>query len=228
LHGKAIGSATKLDKEIIKISQSRFYSTTRMKHFQARPLAIEVFILAGGLGSRMGRDKSRLRLVGRTMPGHIQKTIAAMGLKARTIRQDAVARCGPIGGIYTALKISRADVVMFLACDMPFVSARFLDKFLRGLRPADPALMAGNEDGFAGFPMLLRTVPCLPLVSRQIEQGQLSLQSLARTVKARLFRPSRDEAAQLQNINTPSDLERARIQMQMRFRGRTAKLERHT
>src|SRR5206468_11629485 len=83
----------------------------------------EICILAGGLSSRMGRDKSRLHMGGRTLLAHIRRTAKMIGLPHRIIRRDLVVHCGPVGGLYTALVASRADATLFLSCDMPFVSA---------------------------------------------------------------------------------------------------------
>src|SRR5262245_26747021 len=83
---------------------------------------LEICILAGGLSKRMGRNKSRLSLGNITMLGHIRKTAEATGLPVRVIRRDCVPKCGPLGGIYTALKTTEADAILFLACDMPLVT----------------------------------------------------------------------------------------------------------
>src|SRR2546430_17716334 len=88
--------------------------------------SIEICLLAGGQSRRMGRDKSRLKLGRRTLLGHIRAEAKTLGLPVRVIRRDLVPRCGPLGGIYTALKSTRADGVLFLACDMPFVRAALL------------------------------------------------------------------------------------------------------
>jgi molybdopterin-guanine dinucleotide biosynthesis protein A len=74
----------------------------------------------------MGRDKARLRLGQRTMLGRIRVAARATGLPVRVIRRDAVPRCGPLGGIYTALQSTRAEAVLFLACDMPFVTPELI------------------------------------------------------------------------------------------------------
>ena len=94
----------------------------------------EIVILAGGLSSRMGRDKSRIRLGRRTILGHVRAIAAQLHLPVRVLRRDALPRCGPLGGIYTALTRSRADAVLFLACDMPFVSPAFLKQMLKIFR----------------------------------------------------------------------------------------------
>ena len=96
-----------------------------------------VCILAGGLSQRMGRDKSRLRLGSHTLISHIRATLKDSGWPVRVLRRDVVDRCGPLGGIYTALCTTRAEVVIFLACDMPFVSVVWLQRLRRGLRKKD-------------------------------------------------------------------------------------------
>src|SRR5882724_1066931 len=100
----------------------------------------EICILAGGLSSRMGRDKSRLRLGGRTLLAHIRATAKTVGLPHRIIRRDLVVHCGPMGGLYTALMTSRADATLFLACDMPFVSAGLLEMLVRKAEHNENAL----------------------------------------------------------------------------------------
>jgi molybdopterin-guanine dinucleotide biosynthesis protein A len=172
-------------------------------------LNVEAFILAGGLSSRMGRDKSRVRLGGRTLTGHIRATLRGLGLKARLIRKDSVKRCGPIGGILTALETSRMDCVLVLACDMPFVSEALVRKVVAALRTSDKAVFA-SANRLAGFPLLLRREACLPIVRRQIERGDFSLQSLARVVRARVLDPAERLGRDLFNVNSPDELRAAR------------------
>src|SRR5215213_7030364 len=101
-----------------------------MKHARLERL-LEICILAGGLSSRMGRDKSKLRLGGKTLLSHVRKTAGTLDLPVRVVRRDLVPRCGPMGGIYTALKTTSAEAVLFLACDMPQISSALLKKLLQ-------------------------------------------------------------------------------------------------
>src|SRR6188768_3177380 len=95
-----------------------------------KPAAInsEIAILAGCRSSRMGQNKSRLRLGKRTLLGHVRATAERLRLPVRVIRKDLVPGCGPLGGIHTALKTSRKQVILFLPCDTPFVSLALLEK----------------------------------------------------------------------------------------------------
>jgi molybdenum cofactor guanylyltransferase len=183
-----------------------------MKAASKQHLNVEVCILAGGLSTRMGQDKSRLRLGQQTMLGHIRATARQLGFSVRAIRRDKVMRSGPIGGIYTALRSSKADAVLFLACDMPFVSVDLLECMIRKLPPSRNAHFA-SEGKLVGFPCILRRENCLPLVSQQIAKSEFSLQALARVLRAKMLRPPRSGSTELTNINTPSELEAARLRM---------------
>lgn len=171
-----------------------------------RPVGI--CILTGGLSARMGRDKSRLRLGGRSLVGHVRTTAKTLGWPVRVIRRDQVKRCGPLGGICTALQTSRAEVEIFLACDMPFVSAGLLQKLVQSLRQRRSAAFV-SRNGLVGFPFALRR-ETLPVVEEQIRRKIFSLQSLAAILSARELRASARQAMELFNINTEDDWTRAR------------------
>ena len=169
----------------------------------------EICILAGGLSSRMGRDKSRLGLGGRTLLAHIRATAKTIGLPHRIIRRDLIAHCGPLGGLYTALVTSRADATLFLSCDMPFVSAGLLEMLVRKAERNENALFV-EANGLVGFPILLFRRTALPVVESQLEKTALSLQRLAQALRSQTIRLAARQARELFNVNTPDDLRNAR------------------
>jgi molybdopterin-guanine dinucleotide biosynthesis protein A len=184
---------------------------TKRKSFKSKfvMMCFEICILTGGLSSRMGRDKSRLRLSGRTMLAHIRATAKSSGLPHRLVRRDLVARCGPLGGLYTALVTSRADATLFLSCDMPFVSAGLLGMLVRKARHDESSLFV-ESIGRAGFPFLLFRRVALPVLEGQLEKRELSLQRLAQVLRSQIIRPTASQLRELLNVNTPEDLRKAR------------------
>jgi len=178
------------------------------RHARVAATRPEVCVLAGGLSLRLGRDKARLRLGGRTLVGHLRARARSLGWPMRVIRRDLVPRCGPLGGVYTALKTSRAELVVFLACDMPLVSADLLRRMRRRLAAGGSGLWV-QQGGVVGFPFCLRR-RVLPEVEQLLARGEFSLQALARAAGARSLVPSPAEAASLVNINTREDWESAR------------------
>ena len=101
------------------------------------------YVLAGGLSSRMGRDKALLTAHGSTLLEAVaRKVLAAAGnvtVIAPPVRYAALdlnvipdlePGQGPLGGILTALSYSQAEWNLIVACDMPGIEAPFLRQLL--------------------------------------------------------------------------------------------------
>lgn len=151
----------------------------------------------------MGRDKSKLQLGGKSLLLHIRRTARTLNIPVRIIRRDLVSRCGPLGGIYTALKTTSTDAVLFLACDMPQVSESLLRNLLEHSASRKKAIFTWSDDT-AGFPFLLRR-EMLPVVEQLLLDKNYSLQILAKETRAQQFHPTRKFRLELLNINTPAD-----------------------
>jgi iron complex transport system ATP-binding protein len=155
-------------------------------------MKVEVCILAGGKSSRMGQPKGAMLLDGAPLLDWSRRIARAAGLPYRMIEQDIGESRGPISGIQTALKTTRADAVIFLSCDMPFVRSSTLGQLITKGAPA----FSISEEGF-GFPFLL---PKKAAITAN------SLQGLAPALKAKSIPIAPDEAF---NINTPSEFRKA-------------------
>lgn len=151
----------------------------------------------------MGRDKSKLKIDGKTLVAHIRNTAKELPFPVRVVRRDFVPKCGPMGGIYTALKSTDADLVIFLACDMPCVGEQLLKSFCAKIKPATNAIFTWNNDMF-GFPFCLSRNALLT-VEKLLSEKQFSLQTFARKMRARKFYPCSALKADLLNVNTPAD-----------------------
>src|SRR3954471_15493811 len=116
--------------------------------------AIGVCILAGGLSSRMRKDKARLRLDGRSLLGHVRRVVAEAGLACRVVTKDAVSRRGPLGGIYTCLASSRAEAEIFLACDMSFITSELLLKLVASFEAHRGRAVFSSAGDKASFPCI--------------------------------------------------------------------------
>ncbi|MEE2714950.1 MAG: molybdenum cofactor guanylyltransferase [Verrucomicrobiota bacterium] len=173
-----------------------------------KKLTIEVVILAGGQSRRMGQDKTRLRVGRRTLLGHARRVAEQLDLPCRVIKEDCQSGFGPIGGIQTALRRTNAQRVLFLCCDMPFLSSALVEKLLA----LEGAALFTEADGMAGFPFCL-TPGLLPAVERRLESGELSLQKFARDC-GQILRVPKSNWPQLTNINTPEQLATARARLQ--------------
>jgi molybdopterin-guanine dinucleotide biosynthesis protein A len=206
----------------------------RQKPNRNRRFNVEICILAGGSSKRMGRDKSRLRLGATTMLGHIRKAARATGVPVRIIRRDCIPKCGPLGGVYTALKTRKSDAVLFLACDMPLVSTELIQFVLTqvgvhfpvpstesrlkpAIRSSHSRALFVRSRGRAGFPFIL-VRDAVETVDRQIKLGDYSLQSLAKSLRATILPLTRRWSQQLFNVNNPQDWTAIRSRLERRAR----------
>jgi molybdopterin-guanine dinucleotide biosynthesis protein A len=187
----------------------RIYRRIRSREAKARPGAreLEICILAGGLSTRLGRDKAKVRLAGKTLLSRIKEAAKKTGKSVRVIRKDLVPRCGPIGGIFTGLVKSRAESVVFLTCDMPFISAELMGLYLKPI--ARGKMLFAKTQGKWGFPLRVGK-EAVPIIREQIVRGQFSVQRLAAVLNVQAAIIPKRMRSQLLNVNTQQDLERAR------------------
>ena len=174
----------------------------------------DAVILAGGNSKRMGRKKSQIRMGRHTLLGHARAAVGDAGLEPRVIAVDLQPGLGPLGGILTALQSAKHSRVLFVGCDMPFLSGELIDTFLTGSTGGVCPMFTQHEKGI-GFPFVLSCAD-LVLVEKQIDRGVLSLQRLAKRLKARIWQPPEEREWELFNINTPTDLAEARRQQKGR------------
>lgn len=209
VHGEVFG---RIRPAVTLVEVSRLIDPALLVEIEVDAIAgssgADAVILAGGNSRRMGRDKSRIRLGRRTLLGHARTAVADAGLKPRVVATDLQPGIGPLGGIATALRSARHSRVLFVGCDMPFLSGGMIDEFLVAATDGDGSIFTQHKRG-AGFPFMVRQAD-LAVVERQIVRGVLSLQRLARRLQARSWQPPLDRESELFNINTPIDLAEAR------------------
>lgn len=190
---------------------------------------IEGFILAGGASSRMGADKSLLRLGGRTF---VELAADALRPVARGVRvvgsrpaaeghglpvvRDVYENLGALGGLHAALSACGARWAAVVSCDLPFVTAELLSRLASLRREGCDAVAPLQEDGrqqpLCAF---YDAAVCRAVAEELIREGELRPRVLLGRVRTR--RVAFEELADLpgsadffRNLNTPSDYEEAR------------------
>jgi molybdopterin-guanine dinucleotide biosynthesis protein A len=191
-------------------------------------MEIEGFILAGGASSRMGEDKSRLSLGGRTFVESAADALGAVAPRVSVVSSrpeagahglplvpDLRAGLGALGGLQAAFGACRAEWAAVVACDLPFVTGELLAR-LASLRSGDvDAVVPTQEDGrVQPLCALYRAGACLARVEEMIRAGELRPRMLLPLARARRvgFDELRDLAGSSRlflNVNTPEDYARA-------------------
>lgn len=121
--------------------------------------SIGLLILAGGLSSRMGRDKVKLDIGGRSFGEHIALNMgkypenifsANDGSKLEgfltVADEESIKGRGPAAGIASALEICKSRWLMVVPCDVPFADVEIPLKLWQKAREQDaprPVLAQG-------------------------------------------------------------------------------------
>ena len=193
-------------------------------------------ILAGGRGRRLGQDKTAIPwppgggapAAGPegTLLAHTAGTLAALCAEVLVVGYaggrplpgacrpvpDAFPAGGSLGGVYSALAGARAEHVLVVATDMPFLSQPLLRWMLAQPRDYDVLLPLGDR------PQPLHAVwsrRCLDPLRRRLESGRLRLTDVladlrVRAVPAAVLAREDPRGRSFFNVNTPEDLRRAR------------------
>ena len=171
----------------------------------------------------MGADKALLQFRGRPLVEHavsimrgVCSPVSIVGQPEKfstygVVVEDTFVGCGPLGGIHAGLKRSSSDLNLFLAVDMPFVSAGLLGLLFsiaersnamvvvprtsRGLQP----LCAVYQRGFAAK------------AEESLQAGRYKIDAVFTGLPVRIVEESELEAAGFSehdffNVNTPEDL----------------------
>jgi molybdenum cofactor guanylyltransferase len=188
---------------------------------------IHGFVLTGGQSRRMGRDKSLLKVGDRTMVARSCAVMIAVAAKCAIVGDPAMHRVagfstipderpglGPLGGIVTALGHSQSEWNLVMACDMPYITAEWLE-YLKGRasQSAADAILPTSEKGAEPLCAAYR-ITALGGIRRAIEEGRLkvtrALEGLTVEWVSRSDWERFDAEGRLfKNMNTPADYQEA-------------------
>ena len=175
-------------------------------------------ILIGGKASRMGREKHLLTLAGTTWVERIAavvqpfverllllgNAVVPQTLGRLAVLPDVPAISGPLAGMLAAMRWQPEASWLFVACDLPLVSAGAIEWLLASRRPGVWATIPQLKDGQGLEPLLAhydyRSRPLL-------EQGRRPIDIACCDRVATPLIPPKLAAAWC-NINTPEELQR--------------------
>jgi len=148
---------------------------------------LSVVIQAGGRSNRMGQDKALTPFLGRPLIERVLARVTPIADEVVIVANhpggyrylgiplfpDVIPERGPLGGLYTALKVAANPKVAVVACDMPFVSAEILIAARDILDRTDAdAVIPQTGRGLEPLHAVYRREACLPAVEAAIRAGQ--------------------------------------------------------
>lgn len=197
---------------------------------------VDAFVLAGGVSSRMGRAKGLLEFGGVPLIVRIVRLVepfvnrivvvgspeiyAGLGLAVIPdqdfgIARDAQRSGGPLLGIATALSESRAPLTLMVACDLPYLTAEWLQWFVdRAIRSSAQAVVPVSAEKLEPLAAIYRT-ECAPIATQLLKRGVRSAVALLNELEIERVRETEWRSVDpggrvLRNINTPAEYEDAR------------------
>ena len=227
-----------LSEQAVRYKLARVYGCRLIQRRSRTPNMSEVegFILAGGASSRMGTDKARLVLDGRTFIERIAGALRAitpdisvvsarpesLGLNLPVV-PDIYRECGALGGLHGALQACRKPWAAVVSCDLPFVTGELFAR-LDDLSSEDADAVVPHQLDGRPQPLcaLYSRAACLELAGRLLREGERRPRALLRQVRTRRVAPAEladlpDAELFFLNVNTPEDYRDARERARVRL-----------
>lgn len=122
---------------------------------------LSALVLAGGLSTRMGQDKSLLEYHGKPQARHLYETLTDLGLPAylscrkeqdreafRDLKviNDRFIDFGPLGGILSAMTAHPNKAFLVVACDLPLVTGGHIQQLIEQRDPLKQATAFFNSE----------------------------------------------------------------------------------
>ena len=190
---------------------------------------VEGFILVGGASSRMGADKARLELGGRSFVELIHEALSQVAARITLVGAaekcaawpnlpavpDVHAAWGALGGLHAALAACRAEWAAVVACDLPFVTGELFVR-LAALRQDFDAVVPVQADGrWQPLCALYRARATRTRAAELIAAGERRPRALVETTRTRRvafeeLKPLLGANLFFTNVNTPEDYAHAR------------------
>ena len=185
-------------------------------------------ILAGGQSRRMGFNKAEAEMHGASMLirmiDKLKDLTPTIVVSSGTVTYpnipwpqipDEYPDCGPLGGIYSILKVSNTSLNLVVSCDIPLVSISLL-KYIVASAEESAALITVpvDHDGQIHMTCAVYRKEVLPFLEHQLHAHAFKLKDLLELVPVEYIKISREHPLYnehaFMNVNSPSNLEEAR------------------
>ncbi|MDP2726350.1 MAG: molybdenum cofactor guanylyltransferase [Dehalococcoidia bacterium] len=191
-------------------------------------------VLAGGLSTRLGRDKVFLEMEGRTLLERVVARLSSMfrdilvvtsqrgreGIEKRGLQlgreisliTDLYPSKGSLGGIYSGLAMSPASHNLVVACDMPFLNERLLAYMIQQMPDFD--VIIPRLEGVLEPLHAIYSKSCLGPMKSLLDNDHLKIidlfpQMRVRYIEEEEITPLDPQRLSFFNINTTADFQRA-------------------
>ncbi|WP_088243000.1 molybdenum cofactor guanylyltransferase [Calothrix rhizosoleniae] len=189
---------------------------------------ISALILAGGKSSRMGRDKALVCYQGKPMLKRVYEVAQECTQEVYILTPwcdrykhilpsdcnyltESQSGNGPLYGLYQGLKQISTQWILLLACDLPLLKTKIIQKWINDLEQVHEEILAVvphnsvNWEPMCGF----YRHHILPELQSLIQTGGHSFQECFSDIKVQALSITPEVKLMLHNCNTPEDLNKA-------------------
>ncbi len=189
------------------------------------------FVLAGGASSRMGRDKALLAIAGEPLVVRTARLVESVAGETTVVGNPEMYRllglhavgddwpsAGPLGGIATALGLSKAPWNLVVACDLPYLTKGWLNYVVaRALTSQADAVVPMNARGAEPLCAIYHK-RCEAAIRVELERGTRKVTEALQALLVEMIAPLEWKAFDsdgllFKNMNSPEDYDEARARL---------------
>ncbi len=193
-------------------------------------------ILAGGQGKRMGgRLKANLTYGDTTFLSVLQKKLEFLSPSYLSANEsgldigselklvpDCIPDCGPLGGIYSVLRVCDCEALLVVPCDMPFFSIKLV-RLLLAEHEGEPVLYLQDWEE-REYPLCgIYTKDCIPVIEKMLNGKDYRMRQVLKQAGGRILKTEKIQAdpESFWNINTPDEYEKVKKLFLKEHKGRS-------
>ena len=186
------------------------------------PGRITGFVLAGGLSSRMGEDKSLMLFRGKRLIMYAIEALSPVCEKVIIssnhfvydftgceVWPDELPVQASINGLYSCVKRSETDWNFILTCDMPFTGSQLLT-YLSDQAHSEDAVIPVHGRGLVEPLCGLYNRSALNVLEQRVKAGQYSILKFLQSILCRYVKIGPEQEfyhkEMFSNLNSPADL----------------------
>ena len=187
-------------------------------------------ILAGGKNSRLPGEKKTFRKIGeRTILDHIYTVFSSLFMEViivvndpkdfagwdMTIVTDIIPSKCALAGLHAGLFYASYPYVYATACDTPFLRQSVVEHIVGKIEKGYDVIVPRTDDGLETLSAAYSR-ECIPLIEENLKKDIYMIKKFFRAGKVKEIpitelKPLDPELQFIFNVNTPEDLEKARI-----------------
>ena len=175
---------------------------------------INGIILAGGQSRRMGQPKAFMEFQGKPFIRYCIDALKPLVNEIIVVSDDAkfdmfeihrindeVKNAGPLAGLFTGLKYSKASYNLVLSCDVPCIETSILQKLIDAM-DSEIDMVQTESEGNTHPLIAIYQKSCALKLKSLLDQGERSLRGAVNQLNSKTIHLNGHEALQLKNINT--------------------------